>query len=123
MSKRRERIGSRRHRCTFKQHDGTVDTHGNPTYTTTGDWDAVVSSWPCELLTARGMEKIRGREVTAETTHVLFGDFAAAQSVAADMQAVVTNTTTGVTTTYEVVSVLDIEGDGREIRVELKREV
>lgn len=115
--------GDMRHRCTFEQHDGTLDGAGQPTYTTAGDWDPIISDWPCKLQSTAGGERIRGRQVTAETTHVLFGHFSFAQTATADMRAVVTSSTTGVATTYQVVSVLDMDGEGRELRVELRREV
>lgn len=115
--------GDMRHRCTFQQHDGTVDGHGQPTYTVSGDWDASILDWPCKLQSTTGGERIRGRQVTAETTHVLFGHFSHAQNATADMRAVVTSSTTGATTTYQVVSVLDMDGEGRELRIELKREL
>ncbi len=119
---RRERIGSRRHRAKFEQHDGGVDEHGNPTYTSDNDWDAVVTSWPCELKAVTEGEQLRGKQVSADTTHVLFGEYGGARDVETDMRAVVTSTTTGLTTTYEIVSVLDLDGEGRELRIELKRE-
>lgn len=113
---RRERIGSRQHRVTVSQHDGTQDTHGNPTYTTTGDWDAVVTDWPVELIAVRGGEKVRGRQVTSETTHVLFGEYYGGSGILPEMKAVLNGTT------YEVVAALDLDGDSREMRVEVKRE-
>lgn len=113
---KRFRAGSRRHQADFEQHDGTIGTHGNPTYKTSGDWDTIVSAWPCELLTTKGGESLRGRQVTADTTHVLFGEYQGATSVTTDMRAVIDGTT------YDVVSVYDPDGDGREMRVELRIE-
>ena len=109
-------IGKRQHRATFSQHDGTVDTHGNPTYATSDDWDAVVSDWPVEMLATSGGERLRGRQVTAETTHVLFGEYYGGNSITTDMRAVINSVI------YHVVSVLDENGDSRNLRVELKRE-
>lgn len=114
---RRERIGSRRHRATFQQHDGTQDTHGNPTYPTTGDWDAVVTDWPCEMVAVNGGEQLRGRQVTSNATHVLFGEYHGADTVTTDMRCVVDSVT------YQIVSTLDMDGENRELRVELKRQV
>lgn len=114
---RRERIGNRRHRATVSRHDGTGDDHGNPTYTTSSDWDVVVTDWPVEMIAANGGETIRGRQVTEKTTHVLFGEYQGGKTIASEMRAVISGTT------YQVVSALDVDGDSREIRVELKREV
>ena len=113
---RRERIGSRRYRATATQHDGTQDAAGNPTYTTAGDWDTVVTAWPCEILTTTGSEMIRGRQVTAGTTHVMFGDYHYGSTITPDMRV----TVGGVV--YDVVAAYDPDGDRRELRVEAKRE-
>ena len=114
---RRERIGSRQHRATVSQHDGTQDSHGTPTYETSGDWDAVVTDWPCEVVAVRGGETLRGRQVAAETTHVLFGEYHGGSSITPEMRAVISGTT------YHVVSALDMDGDSRELRVEVRREL
>lgn len=108
--------GLRRHRAKIEQHDGTVDAHGTPTYGTAGDWDTVVLSWPCELLTTSGGEKLRGRQTSAETTHVFFGDYAAASSVTADMRVICNSRTFGIVSAY------DANGDGREMRIEARIE-
>ena len=113
---RRDRIGARRHRATFTQHNGTQDDHGQPTYTTPGDWDTVVQSWPCEVLTVSGGERIRGRQVAGETTHVLFGEYYGGKDATDNMRV----TVDGVT--YDVVTAYDPAGDHREWRVEAKRE-
>ena len=114
---RRERIGSRRYRATVSQHDGTQDSHGTPTYGTSGDWDAVVTNWPCEVLAVRGGETVRGRQVAANTTHVLYGEYHGGASITPEMKCVINGTT------YQIVSALDMDGQRREIRVELQREV
>lgn len=120
--RRRGKSGRWRHRATFQQHDGTQDSHGIPTYNTAGDWDAVLSDWPCQMKTTNGDERLRGGQVTSETTHVLYGDYASMSSITTDMRAVVTSSTTGTTATYQIISVLDLDGEGRELRVELKKE-
>jgi hypothetical protein len=79
---RRDRIGSRRHRATFSSYTEEQDYHGNPNYAA----ETFRQDVPVEMLSTSGGERIRGRQVTAETTHV------------------------------------DMDGDRREIRVELKRE-
>ena len=114
--RRRERIGSRQHRVTVSQHDGTQDSHGNPTYTASDDWDAVVTDWPVEMVAVRGGEKIRGSQVTSETTHVLFGEYHGGSAILPETKAVVNSST------YEIISAMDIDGDRREMRVEMKQE-
>lgn len=115
---RKERIGPRRYRADVTQHDGTVDGHGQPTYTTSGDWDTVVSAWPCELLTTTGGETLRGVQVSAQTTHVFKGDHVAGgSSIAPDMRL----TVDGVV--YSVVAAYDRDGMRRETWVEAKRQL
>jgi len=113
---RREKIGVRQHRATVSQHDGTVDTHGNPTYSTSGDWDVVVTDWPVEMLAVNGGESLRGRQVTDATTHVLYGEYHGGSSIIPEMKCVINSVI------YQVVSVLDMDGMSRELRVEVKRE-
>lgn len=107
----------RRYRATITQHDGTQDGHGNPTYTTAGDWDTVVSGLPCELLTVSGGEVLRGKQVASQTTHVLFGEFQSAGTITTDMRVTVENVI------YSIVAAYDMDGDRREMRIECKREV
>lgn len=110
------RAGAARHRADFQQHDGTQDGHGTPTYTTAGDWDTVVSAWPCELLTTNGAESLRGQQLQPTTTHVLLGEYHGAKTVTPDMRAVIDSVT------YAVVASFDPMGNSREIRIELKRD-
>lgn len=116
----RNRDGKRRHMATFQQHDGTTDAHGHPTYFTEADWDNVLQ-WPCEVTTAHGGEVLRGRQVTAETTHVLFGEYFSAEGVTAAMRCKIPSDD-GTMVTYDVVSAYDPDGLSRELRVELKRD-
>jgi len=111
------RAGAARHRADFTQHDGTQDGHGTPTYRVAGDWDTVVSSWPCEMLTTNGAETLRGEQVQPTTTHVLMGEYHGAKAVKPDMRAVVDGVT------YGVVAAFDPMGNSREIRIELKKDV
>lgn len=110
-------IGRRRHRATFLQHDGTQDGHGNPTYTTAGDWDTLIASWPCELLTTTGGEVLRGKQVSAQTTHVLFGEYQGSSGITTSMKVTINNVE------YGIVAVYDMDGDSKETRVECRREV
>ena len=113
---RRERIGNRQHRATFSQHDGTQGADGNPTFTTSADWDAFVTDWPCEMVAVRGGESLRGRQVAATTTHVLFGEYQGANGILPPMRCVINGNT------RQVVSVMDVTGEQREMRIELKKE-
>ena len=110
---RRERCGARRYRADVKQHDGTVDLHGQPSTLATA-WTTVVAQWPCEVLTTAGGEILRGKQVSAQTTHVFYGDFVGGDEVTPDMKV----TVNGVD--YHVLSALDMDGQRREIRVEAK---
>ena len=114
---------NRRHFATVKVHNGTLDGNGQPTYDITGDWISVVTDWPVEMKAVRGGEKLRGRQVAANTTHVIFGDFNGGNGILPEMHAVITNTVTGKIETHEIVAAMDPDGDGREMRVELKREI
>lgn len=109
-------LGLYRHVARFDQHNGNADDFGNPTYSVDDDWDTVIQQWPCQLTTTSGGEKVRGRQTTSETTHVLFGEFYGASTAEASFRAVIEGKT------YGVVSVYDADGENRELRVELKRE-
>lgn len=113
---RRQRIGNRRHSLDAKQHDGTTDSLGTPTYHVAGDWDTVTSGWPVEMLVVSGGETLRGRQVTAQTTHVFYGEYYGGKDIEADMKVVVENVE------YDVVTAYDPWGDRQEFRVEAKRE-
>lgn len=112
----RKRMGKRRHTAQVQEHNGTVDGTGNPTYGTPGDWDTVIAAWPCELLTTAGGETVRGKQVTAQTTHVLFGEYFGASGVSANMRIIVNGQT------MSLVSAYDPNGDQSEMRVEAKIE-
>ena len=118
----RRKISTRRHRATAKLHNGNADSHGTPTYTSSVDWTEVVTAWPCELLSVAGGEAIRGRQVAAETSHILFGEFHGGKSITPDCKVEVAGTD-GQIVTYGVVTAYDMDGDNREYRVELTREV
>lgn len=113
---RRERSGARRHLAHVRKHNGELDAHGNPDYADAGNWDTVIPDWPVELITTTGGETVRGKQVTAQTTHVFYGEYQGGSGVKADMRVEVDGIQ------YSVVSALDLDGDRREIRVEAKRE-
>ena len=113
---RRERIGSRRHRATIRQHNGNQDDHGRPTHEVDEDWDIIVDQWPVELITTGGEEIVRGTRVASESTHVLYGEYQAAKGITTDMEAVINSVT------YDIIAAYDSDGDGREMRVEMKLE-
>lgn len=119
----RRKISTRRHRATAKRHNGNVDGHGTPTYESSVDWTEVVTAWPCELLSVAGGEVLRGRQVAAETSHVLFGEFHGGKTITPDCKVEVYDPSSGNVLTYGVVACYDMDGDSREYRVELRREV
>ena len=102
--------------CDFKQHDGTLSSEGIPTYEVDDDWTTVITAWPCEHLSSAGGEVIRGSQVNAVTTDVLLGEYYGGSDVTTDMRAVINGVT------YEVVSVRDLLGKRKELRIELKKE-
>ena len=101
----RKRVGNRRHLATFSQHNGSTDTAGQPTYANAADWTTVLGEWPCELLQTSGGEVLRGRQVTAQTTHVFFGDFMGSEAEPT-YRIIVSGRN------YSIVSVLDPDGLG-----------
>lgn len=117
MPAKRRRTGARTKVAAFQQHSGTVDDYGTPTYTNDDDWSTVVAAWPAEQVGVRGGEVIRGRQVAAVTTDVLFGEYYGGSLIASDMRCVLNGVI------YQVVSAVDTEGMNRELRVELKREL
>lgn len=113
----RKRYGKRRYTATFSQHNGKRDSHGNPTVDIPTDWTPVLAGWPCEKLTTRGGETVRGKQVTAQTTHVLFGEFFGANGVNAEMRVMIPGEPN-----MSVVAAYDPEGTQTEIRIEAKVE-
>ena len=112
----RMRVGSRRHVAAFFKHNGNQDGAGTPTLENSNDWDDVVlPDWYCEKLEVVGGEVLRGRQVTATTRVVLFGDYAApaAARIDATMKCKVAGTV------YNVINARDVDGDSHEMRVEL----
>ena len=114
---KRQRLGRRIHQADFQLHNGNLDDSGTPTYTSEDDWQVVIAAWPCEVLNTSGGETLRGRQVTAETTHVLIGEYFGVEGVTTDMRIEVNGQT------LAIVSVLDQDGDSYERRIEAKREV
>ena len=113
----RKRIGYRRHQASFERHNGNQDDAGNLTYGTQADWVSVFAGWPVELTTTSGTEDTRGRQVQAETTHVLYGEWYGGQMAAPSQRCRVNGLL------FDVVSAYDVEGTQQELRVELKRVV
>jgi len=113
----RRRSGQRRYVATFYEHNGTIDESGHPTYSVDTDWLAVVVNWPVEVLGTGGGETVRGLQVTAETTHLLYGEYHGGDGIKATQRCVIDGEQR-----YNVVSELDPDGFKMERRVELKRE-
>ena len=114
MSKR-NRVGYRRHSASFFEHNGTTDDLNQRTYDNDNDWLPVVVNWPVELVGVSGGEVLRGRQVSAESTHVLFGEAFGGAGIEPTNRCVIAGTTYGIT------SVIEPDGDNMELRVELKR--
>jgi len=112
----RSKVGSRRYNATFQVHNGTLDAAGTPTYTTESDWQPIVAGWPCEMKRASAGEVLRGSQVVAETTHVLFGEYFGATSVVPEARCVVDGQL------FNITSVQDPDGFREEMRIELRRE-
>lgn len=112
----RKRVGMRRWIANFYEHNGNVDSYGQPTYKTGSDWEASVLNWPCELITTVGGEVIRGRMTNSKTTHVAYGEFAGAKDVTTKARCVIDGVNYGVT------CVIDADGLQMERRIELRGE-
>ena len=108
-------MGNRIHAATFKKHNGNVE-NGQETLNKESDWTTFTQNWPCELMAVRGGETIRGRQVAEHTTHVLFGEYYGAVGITPEMKCVIAGKT------RNIVSVMDMDGDSREMRIELKEE-
>jgi len=113
---KRHKVGKRRHRATVEKHNGNRDEHGQPTYRTAGDWDTVVASWPCEILTTGGAEVNTGRTAAQYTTHVFHGSHSGGSSIDPDMRLNVDGVY------YSVIAAYDPDGDRREWWVDARRE-
>ena len=112
----RHRYGFRNYVASFQQHNGNVDDHGTPTYSIDLDWVTVVPEWPVEKVAASGGEILRGRQIAASTTHVLYGEYFSSDGITPEQRCVIDGEI------YQIVSVMDLEGRNRERRVELRRE-
>jgi hypothetical protein len=102
------------HTAQLQRHNGTQDTLGQPTYETDSDW-VTFSEWPCEIVTASGGERIRGRQVSANTSHVLIGDPYAAKGVDPNCRAIIDGRT------YNIAAVVDPDGLNHELRIEARQ--
>lgn len=112
----RRPIGNRNWKAEFKQHNGNVDDYGQPTYDVEADWTSLIDDWPCELITTVGGEVIRGKMVTEKSTHVLYGDLTAVQSVDAQCSVYIDGDRYGI-------EAGPIDPDGRNMvaRIEVRR--
>lgn len=105
------------HQATFWKHNGNQDEFGNPTYTVDADWIQQPIKWPCEVLGASGGEVMRGRQVTATTTHVLYGEWFGVVTVTSDMRCQIEDGTR-----FEIVALLEPDGLSTEGRLDCRRE-
>ena len=113
---KRGKVGNRRHRCTIKQHNGSQDIHGRPTVEVNEDYDIIVQDWPVEIITTGGREIEVGTRLSAETTHIMHGGYEGGKNITSDMTATIGSVT------YDILAAYDSDGDGREMRVEMKLE-
>ena len=113
---KRKRYGARRHNAKFSKHNADADQHGQPLYSEPLDWATTISAWPCELVTTRGGEVLRGRQVTERTTHVLFGEYFGAATATVDQRVEIAGQTYAITAAY------DADGLSQEMRVELRQQ-
>ena len=113
----RNTIGARQHVAVFSRHNGTLDESGNPTYGNDADWVAINVGWPCEMVAFSGGETMRGRMVSADKSHVLFGWWGS------DSQVLPSDRVTVKGGTYQIVSILEADGDNMTGRVKIKRDV
>ena len=112
----RFKIGNRSHVATFQRHDGTLDEYGQPTYDNPDDWDTIVPLWYCELMGAKGGETVRGRQVTALASYVLYGDWPEVSGVVASDRILVDGLTLG------ILDVTDTTGRQMEMVIDAKVE-
>ena len=110
--------GNKRLQATFEVHNGKRDYTGNPTLDNDADWRAVPLDWPCEVIDGGGGETIRGRQTTAQTTHVLVGDYWSVKNrgINANMRATFGGQRAG------IVHVSDADGSNRQMRIEVRTE-
>lgn len=111
----RKRYGFRNHFAKFTRHSGSVDAVGNPTYSDPEQWAKIGATWPCELMSTTAGETLRGRQVTAEATHVLYGANITKWGVMPKDRVTVAGMR------LEIVAVLDSDGRGFESRVDARR--
>ena len=110
----RLKIGDRNHVATIQRHNGTKDDHGQPTYTTDEDWDTVVSAWFCELLGVKGGEMLRGRQVNAFASYVLYGNWNEVAEVLQSDRILINGQTLG------ILDVTDVTGRQMEMVIDAK---
>ena len=108
------KTGKRRYRANIEQHNGSVDAHGQP-LTADSAWDAVVSDWPCEVLTKSAAEDSTGGGTIM--AYEIWGSYITESTIQPNMRMLIDGTT------YEVVAAYDPDGRRRNLKVEAKREV
>ena len=115
MANRHYNTGKRRDTALIQKHNGNKDTYGQPSLTVEADWETVVR-WPCQFQSTSGGEILRGRQVTAQSTHVLWGDYMAVRNVETTYRIKIRNLTLG------IVDVSDLFGDQKEMSIDCKVE-
>lgn len=117
----RNRIGKRKYRATFLEHNGKQTETGFPDYTDPANWAPIVANWPCALTASGSAEATRGGQVTSETTHVLFGEWFGGEGIQSVHRCrIIVN---DILKEFSVSAPpLDLDGMNMEMKVELKQE-
>ena len=106
----------RRWRSNFARHNGNVDAAGNPTIANDKDWEMFIVAWPCEIRAVSGGMKLRGgRQVSADATHILYGEIHGANDLLPEDRAILSDGRI-----FEVIYTADETGFERERVVEIK---
>lgn len=116
---RRYRTGKRNYMAYVERHTGEEDPHGMPTYSADNEWCQVIR-WPCEVIGATGGEVIRGRQTSAYTSHVLYGDYKAAKKIKQSDRIKIT--IDGTELYLGILSIRDAEGDLYEMVIDARHE-
>jgi hypothetical protein len=110
----RKRIGRRNYQALIESPPTALDEYGQRSYTT-GSWTTVIDGWWCELVDLGGGEILDGVQTKESTQKVAIGDSPAIKgSINSQCRA----TIDGVV--YGIVSVRDVAGDNRSLRVEMR---
>lgn len=108
--------GTRRTVITVEEHDGTI-TNGEPTYQTEGDWDSLKALFtvPASYQGVSGGEIIRGLQIEAGATGLIrIASTPRTRKIKPRMRIRIGDRT------LNIISVIDKDGDQRELYVQVK---